>query len=529
MTLVDCLQDVPSNKFYKTFADLRSTIQYFKVKWKLDQNTPPQVMESDEASNAVDQESEIDHGRTEPIEVAELQSTDLAVSEKSQEMLQQPPGSSPEKTKEGALSKTESTITREAAVNNVEVLRLPASLGSHSKKAEMVIAECGSDCPVYLEDFLSGLKLLLTSGTIASKYPACFKKRFLLSRSPTVLQKRASEVLAETNFFIPVKLLERVNRALLSWISQQAEFEDVDPSHDDVVPAAFVASEMGGFSMTYVRWLLQHYALMAIVDEYRMDLAWLQGNWSEFTTMKHKFLEKTPASPTGLAKEVAQLLLHGHLPRLQGLPVAVLLRHFVKYLRYRRENNRTDYPLASCNYVLVSIHMVALKHWIIQIVEVQMGDQDTSKHKIWVTFYDPLGVASNPDVCQAKWISLTLPLLQQWFDRDAGEIRWSTRRKFYPRESKNDTATVSNADPAPQPQSCSLPEVVAVPIAYSYMYVTRDRSLKTSNSNSQKDMAQMRLRLLWTMLHKSTAADENRDVEVWILHLGQLTLETLEL
>ncbi|KAG6948995.1 hypothetical protein JG687_00015140, partial [Phytophthora cactorum] len=114
------------------------------------------------------------------------------------------------------------------------------------------------------------------------------------------------------------------------------------------------------------------------------------------------------------------------------------------------------------------------------------------------------------------------------------EIRWSTRRKFYPRESKNDTATVSNADPAPQPQSCSLPEVVAVPIvrpkqvgsvscdivsiaqAYSYMYVTRDRSLKTSNSNSQKDMAQMRLRLLWTMVHKSTAADENRDVEVWV-------------
>ncbi|KAG2996296.1 hypothetical protein PC120_g21537 [Phytophthora cactorum] len=101
---------------------------------------------------------------------------DLAVSEKSQEMLQQPPGSSPEKTKEGALSKTESTITREAAVDNVQVLRLPASLGLRSKESR--------------------------NGAIASKF-------------------------------------------------LQAEFEDVDPSHDDVVPAAFVTSEMGGFSMTY--------------------------------------------------------------------------------------------------------------------------------------------------------------------------------------------------------------------------------------------------------------------------------------
>ncbi|KAG3060987.1 hypothetical protein PI124_g19472 [Phytophthora idaei] len=165
---------------------------------------------------------------------------DLAVSAKSQEMLQQPPGSSPEKTKEGALSKTESTITREAVVDNVE--------------------------------------------------------------GP-------------------------------SFVDITAEFEDVDPSHDDVVPAAFVASEMGGFSMTYVRWHLQYYALMAIVDEYRMDLAWLQGNWSEFTTVKHKFLEKTPASPTGLAEEVAQLLRQSSLSRTFTTPSGPTGRSVTSSLR----------------------------------------------------------------------------------------------------------------------------------------------------------------------------------------------------
>ncbi|KAG3072635.1 hypothetical protein PI124_g8744 [Phytophthora idaei] len=67
--------------------------------------------------------------------------------------------------------------------------------------------------------------------------------------------------------------------------------------------------------------------------------------------------------------------------------------------------------------------MKTLEHWIVQIIEIQMRDADTSKHKIWATFYDPLGVASNLDVCQTKWIAFTLPLLQQWFDRDSGRAK----------------------------------------------------------------------------------------------------------
>ncbi|KAG2760604.1 hypothetical protein PC116_g6655 [Phytophthora cactorum] len=43
--------------------------------------------------------------------------------------------------------------------------------------------------------------------------------------------------------------MKRINRALLNWMSQQGEHEDLDPSPDAVVPAAFLASDMGGFSM----------------------------------------------------------------------------------------------------------------------------------------------------------------------------------------------------------------------------------------------------------------------------------------
>ncbi|ETI42344.1 hypothetical protein F441_12475 [Phytophthora nicotianae CJ01A1] len=78
---------------------------------------------------------------------------------------------------------------------------------------------------------------------------------------------------------------------------------------------------------------------------------------------------------------------------------------------------------------------------------------DTSKHNIWVMFYDPLGVASKIGVCQAKWISFALPLLQQWFDRVVGRGNFlnlqSSRRKIK-RESKEATATETNTDITPQ-------------------------------------------------------------------------------
>ncbi|KAG3156991.1 hypothetical protein PI126_g8511 [Phytophthora idaei] len=112
--------------------------------------------------------------------------------------------------------------------------------------------ECKGDCPISMEPFVKWMTTtpdLDHVGKIAAMYPICYKQSFLLSRSPTVLQKRASEVVDDANFVIPIKLMKRINSALLNWMSQQGEHEDLDPSPDAVVPAQFLASDMGGFSM----------------------------------------------------------------------------------------------------------------------------------------------------------------------------------------------------------------------------------------------------------------------------------------
>ncbi|KAG2773301.1 hypothetical protein PC129_g15607 [Phytophthora cactorum] len=72
------------------------------------------------------------------------------------------------------------------------------------------------------------------------------------------------------------------------------EVTDLDPSQDDVVPAAFLASEMGGFSMKYVRHLLEFFAINRIIDDYCMDLSWLEQDWCGVSPMQHASLESTP-------------------------------------------------------------------------------------------------------------------------------------------------------------------------------------------------------------------------------------------
>ncbi|KAG6950948.1 hypothetical protein JG687_00013927 [Phytophthora cactorum] len=283
-------------------------------------------------------------------------------------------------------------------------------------------------------------------GKISAKYPICYKQSFLLSRSPTVLQKRSCEVVNDANFVIRMKLMKRVNSALITWMRQQTEVEDLDPSQDDVVSAAFLASEMAASPLKCARHLLAFFAFNRIIDDYRMDLLWLEQDWSGVSPMKHVFLERTPAEAGTVAAEVAQLFRQSSLSRTVVMPsgptgrsITSTLRDLVgKVARNRRLNdaamdaglwhvskystnryavdavsvsNEEKYPLASCNFALVPIHMKALEHWMVQIIEIQMRDADTRKHKIWPTLYDPLGVSSNFDVCQAKWISFTIPVV----------------------------------------------------------------------------------------------------------------------
>eukprot|EP00644_Phytophthora_capsici_P011278 jgi/Phyca11/16217/fgenesh1_pg.PHYCAscaffold_18_\ len=119
-----------------------------------------------------------------------------------------------------------------------------------------------------------------------------------------------------------------------------------------------------------------------------------------------------------------------------------------------------DYALSGCKFVLVPVHMKALKHWMIQIVEIKMTDADTTKHKIWATFYDPLGVGSNLDICESKWSSFTLPLLESWFKRDMDREKL---RNLIPKNRLKRSASAARSresgDDTPEMQ---FPDVLAV-------------------------------------------------------------------
>ncbi|KAG6948905.1 hypothetical protein JG688_00014875 [Phytophthora aleatoria] len=52
-----------------------------------------------------------------------------------------------------------------------------------------------------------------------------------------------------------------------------------------------------------------------------------------------------------------------------------------------------------------------------------MTTTGSTKQKLWATLYDPLGIESNLEICQAKWLSFTLPMLQQWFNRDVDRTK----------------------------------------------------------------------------------------------------------
>ncbi|KAG3242141.1 hypothetical protein PI124_g13017 [Phytophthora idaei] len=500
MTLVDGLQQLPSSKFYEIFADLRATVDIFKKKWDLDQISllHPDVSDDDEdhdfdlddsgkkEESTVDQIAQLpDENETDApvapddlsqcvmVNPSQVSLPDIVVSEQSQESLQLEATASPTPELEAHPADT------------LEVLKLPASSNARAKDlrkgAKWAITEFRSGCPINLGAFvkwMASTRDLGYVGKISTKYPICYKRSFLLSRSPTVLQNRSCEVVNDANFAIPMKLMKR----------------------DDVVPAAFLASEMGGFSMKYVRHLLEFFAINRIIDDYRMDLSWLEQDWSGVSPMQLAFLEHTPEEAGTEATKVAQLFRQSSLSRTFVTPsgptgrcITSMPRDLVGNVARNRHLNDTTMDAGlwhvskystNCyavdavsvsdekiffpdflQLVLVPIHMNALEHWMVQTTETQMRDADTSKHKIWAKFYNPLGVSSYLDVCQAKWISFTLPLLQQWVDRDAGGDKLlnfqSTRRR-----GSSTTTDNASANTTPFVQQRVLPEVVAVPLLY---------------------------------------------------------------
>ncbi|KAG1695299.1 hypothetical protein DVH05_020678 [Phytophthora capsici] len=144
--------------------------------------------------------------------------------------------------------------------------------------------------------------------------------------------------------------------------------------------------------------------------------------------------------------------------------------------------------------------MKALKHWMIQIVEIKMPDADSTKHKIWATFYEPLGAGSNLNICASKWISFTSPLLQSWFKQsiDRGMLR-NLIPKNRLKRSTSAARSRENGDDTPELQFLDVFAVrmthptqvddVSCRIlcaAQAYSYITESRSLNVKESMKKR-------------------------------------------
>ncbi|KAI9983424.1 hypothetical protein PInf_007448 [Phytophthora infestans] len=186
---------------------------------------------------------------------------------------------------------------------------------------------------------------------------------------------------------------KRVNSALVEYAKarvQEKDYELVGDDPDDVVAAAYVVAELGGFSSDYVGLVRANYDVLNVIEEYRKDIAWIERDWSSAGQLKFPFLAKIQASPDVLASEVAQLyrtatILRGlHSTRhsirstfgkMVGRPARNKQLNDVDVSKYSpicyavdsisvtdEKVFIPDYPLSSCKFVLVPVHMIALRH-----------------------------------------------------------------------------------------------------------------------------------------------------------------------
>ncbi|GMF51115.1 unnamed protein product [Phytophthora fragariaefolia] len=194
MPLVDAPQQLPSQKFYETFADLRSTVEAFKTKWNLD---PYDIPLDDDTDDGLDMHDFQQAQSIKVSEVAQLYKNDGAVAspgvstqddtiepllvthedteldlrcltnpsqvslpeldlcKKSQEVLLS--------TTDAASSAAQRTISDDSAsgpgpggITRLHVLKLQILLTARAKsstKGKWPVEETTSNCPIQLSDF----------------------------------------------------------------------------------------------------------------------------------------------------------------------------------------------------------------------------------------------------------------------------------------------------------------------------------------------------------------------------------------
>ncbi|GMF36703.1 unnamed protein product [Phytophthora fragariaefolia] len=236
MPLVDAPQQLPSQKFYETFADLRSTVEAFKTKWNLD---PYDIQLDDDTDDGLDmhdfQQAQIStqDDTIEPLPVthedteldlrcltnpSQVSLPVLDLCKKSQEVLLS--------TTDPASSAAQRTISDDSAsgpgpggITRLHVLKLPIPLTARAKsstKGKWSVEETTSNCPIQLSDFY---KWMINTADLDK-----------VGRS----------------------LRKRVNSALIKYARERDKanyYELVGSDPDDDVAAAYVVSEMAGFSV----------------------------------------------------------------------------------------------------------------------------------------------------------------------------------------------------------------------------------------------------------------------------------------
>lgn len=55
----------------------------------------------------------------------------------------------------------------------------------------------------------------------------------------------------------------------------------------------------------------------------------------------------------------------------------------------------SDNDLSSYDFVLIPVHMAVLQHWLIQVVQVDLRDDNPDKWSLKAIHYDPLSSVSN--------------------------------------------------------------------------------------------------------------------------------------
>ncbi|KAF1782029.1 hypothetical protein GQ600_19635 [Phytophthora cactorum] len=528
IALVDGLQQLSSSKFYEIFADLRATVDIFKKKWDLDQISllHPGVSDDDEdhdfdfddsgekGESTVEQVAQLpDENETDaPVAPDDLSQCvmmnpsqvslpDIVVSEQSQETLQLEATTSPTPELEAHPADT------------LEMLKLPASSNARAKDlrkgSKWAITEFGSGCPIHLGAFVKWMASTCDLDyvvKISTKYPICYKQSLLLSRSPTVLQNRSCEVVNAANFVIPMKLMKRVNSPLLTWMRLQ-----IWTLHKMMLCQLHFWLLKWAASPSGLVWSISN--ATCVLGKHARGGWYLKRpkllNFFRQSSLSRTFV--TPSGPTGRCITSTPRDLVGKVARNRRLNDAAMdagLWHVSKYS-------------TNC-YAVDAVSVSDEKIFFPDFLQLCAG---TNSHEC----SGALDGADHRDPNERCGYEQAQDL-GEWFDRDAGGEKLlnfqSTRRR-----GSSPTTDNASANTTPFVQQRVLPEVVAVPLLYpkqtdsvscgmlsiaqAYSYVRHVRSLKTSKSIPQNDIAQMRLRLLWTLLHESSAADEDKDVQVW--------------